>query len=58
MNSSKPAPGVEPARHWIDGEWISSSAVAKSISPSTGEMLGQYSAGGRVEAAAAIVAAL
>jgi len=57
MNSSKTAPKVEPARHWINGEWIGSSTVAKSISPSTGEVLGQYSAGGRVEAAAAITAA-
>lgn len=57
MNSSKTTSKVEPARHWINGEWISSSAVAKSVSPSTGEMLGQYSAGGRVEAAAAITAA-
>src|SRR4029077_7504341 len=57
MNSNKTAPKVEPARHWINGEWISSSNVAESVSPSTGEGLGQYSAGGRVEAAAAIAAA-
>ena len=57
MNSIKTAPKVEPARHWIDGEWIGSSTVANSISPSTGEVLGQYSAGGRVEAASAIAAA-
>ncbi|HET9410027.1 MAG TPA: aldehyde dehydrogenase family protein [Candidatus Sulfotelmatobacter sp.] len=57
MNSSKTAPKVEPARHWINGEWIASSTVANSVSPSTGETLGQYSAGGRAEAAAAIVAA-
>src|SRR5579863_3367167 len=57
MDSSKTAPNVEPARHWINGEWVGSSTVAKSISPSTGEVLGQYSAGGRVEAAAAITAA-
>jgi acyl-CoA reductase-like NAD-dependent aldehyde dehydrogenase len=57
MNSSKTAPNVEPARHWINGEWIGSSTVANSISPSTGEVLGQYSAGGRTEAAAAIAAA-
>src|SRR5580700_1883035 len=57
MNSSKTAPKVEPARHWINGEWIGSSTVAKSISPSTGEVLGQYAAGGRIEAAAAITAA-
>src|SRR5580704_14118367 len=57
MNSSKTAAKVEPARHWINGEWLSSSNVAESVSPSTGEVLGQYSAGGRVEAAAAIAAA-
>src|SRR6201988_4254121 len=57
MNSSKTAPKVEPVRHWINGEWVGSSTVAKSISPSTGEVLGQYSAGGRVEAAAEITAA-
>jgi len=57
MHSNKAAPSVEPARHWINGEWIGSSTVANSVSPSTGEVLGQYSAGGRVEAAAAITAA-
>ena len=57
MNSSKTAPKVEPARHWINSEWVGSSTVAKSISPSTGEVLGQYSAGGRTEAASAIAAA-
>src|SRR5579863_8645284 len=57
MNSTKTAPKVEPARHWINGEWIGSSTIADSVSPSTGEVLGQYSAGGRIEAAAAIAAA-
>src|SRR6266404_4913496 len=57
MNSNKTAPKIEPVRHWINGEWISSSTVAESVSPSTGEVLGQYSAGGRVEAAASIAAA-
>jgi acyl-CoA reductase-like NAD-dependent aldehyde dehydrogenase len=57
MSSSNTSPKIEPARHWINGEWISSSTVAESVSPSTGEVLGQYSAGGRVEAAAAIAAA-
>jgi betaine-aldehyde dehydrogenase len=51
------APEIEPARHWINGEWVGSSALANSVSPSTGEVLGQYSAGGRIEAAAAITAA-
>jgi betaine-aldehyde dehydrogenase len=57
MNGNKTAPEPERARHWIDGEWVGSSTVAKSISPSTGEVLGEYSEGGRVEAAAAITAA-
>jgi acyl-CoA reductase-like NAD-dependent aldehyde dehydrogenase len=46
-----------PARHWINGEWIASNTIAESISPSTGEVLGRYSAAGRAEAAAAIAAA-
>jgi betaine-aldehyde dehydrogenase len=57
MNRNKTAPKIELARHWINGEWIGSSTVANSISPSTGEVLGQYSAGGRTEAASAIAAA-
>ena len=57
MNDDKVAQGIEPARHWINGEWIGSFTVARSVSPSTGEVLGQYSAGGRIEAAAAIAAA-
>jgi betaine-aldehyde dehydrogenase len=57
MNGNKTAPKVEPARHWINGEWVSSATVATSVNPSTGEVLGQYSAGGRIEGAAAITAA-
>jgi acyl-CoA reductase-like NAD-dependent aldehyde dehydrogenase len=57
MTSTKPTPAAGPARHWINGEWIASATIADSISPSTGEVLGQYSAGGRAEAAAAIAAA-
>src|ERR1700746_2193616 len=57
MDRDKPAPHTEPTRHWINGEWIGSSTVANSINPSTGEVLGHYSAGGRTEAAAAITAA-
>jgi betaine-aldehyde dehydrogenase len=55
--SNAVVPRTEPARHWINGEWVGSSTVAKSVSPSTGQMLGQYSAGGRVEALAGIAAA-
>jgi betaine-aldehyde dehydrogenase len=57
MDKKEITPGNEPARHWINGEWIGSSTLANSVSPSTGEVLGQYSAGGRVEAAAGITAA-
>src|SRR6201997_1230225 len=57
MDRDDSAPGSELARHWIDGEWVDSDTVAKSINPSTGEVLGQYSAGGRTEAASAIAAA-
>jgi betaine-aldehyde dehydrogenase len=57
VNRGKTAPQVDPARHWINAEWISSSTVANSVSPSTGEVLGRYSAGGRTEAASAIAAA-
>ena len=57
MSHGNATPKVEPARHWINGEWIGSSTLADSISPSTGEVLGQYWAGGRIEATAAIAAA-
>jgi hypothetical protein len=30
MNSNKTVPKVEPARHWINREWIGSSTVADS----------------------------
>src|SRR6201981_1659306 len=57
MSGNTTVPQVEPARHWINGEWIGSSTVATSISNSTGDVLGQYSAGGRPEAVSAIAAA-
>lgn len=57
MKNSKDAPQSGPARHWINGEWVGSSMFANSVSPSTGETLGQYAAGGRAEAASAIAAA-
>jgi betaine-aldehyde dehydrogenase len=57
MDKKETAPRIEPARHWINGEWVGSSTLAESINPSTGEVLGQYSTGGRVEAEAAIAAA-
>lgn len=46
-----------PARHWINGEWVQSRKLSESKSPSTGEILGQYSDAGREEAAAAVAAA-
>jgi betaine-aldehyde dehydrogenase len=57
MGNSKTVAKNAPARHWINGEWVSSSTVANSVNPSTGEVLGQYSAGGRPEATVAIAAA-
>ena len=57
MVENKTTQGIEPARHWIGGEWVRSATVAKSVSPSTGEVLGEYCAGGREEAEAAIAAA-
>jgi acyl-CoA reductase-like NAD-dependent aldehyde dehydrogenase len=57
MDRNKANQQNEPVRHWINGEWVSSATVATSVNPSTGEVLGQYSAGGRIEAAAAISAA-
>jgi acyl-CoA reductase-like NAD-dependent aldehyde dehydrogenase len=57
MDRETAAPAIESARHWINGEWVGSAAIEKSINPSTGEMLGRYAAGGRTEAAAAIAAA-
>jgi betaine-aldehyde dehydrogenase len=57
MNSNETASKVQPARHWINGEWIRSSTVTEFVSPSTREVLGQCSAGRRVEAAGAITAA-
>jgi betaine-aldehyde dehydrogenase len=57
MDRNKANQHNEPVRHWINGEWVGSATVATSVNPSTGEVLGQYSAGGRIEAAAAISAA-
>lgn len=57
MDRTKTVAEVAPARHWINGEWIGSTTIDNSINPSTGEVLGRYSAGGRVEAAASIAAA-
>ena len=44
----------QTGKHWINGEWVDSATVAKSVNPSTGEALGQYSAGAQAEVAAAL----
>jgi delta 1-pyrroline-5-carboxylate dehydrogenase len=46
------------ALHWIDGKWIDSGEHKDSINPATGEVIGQYSDGGRAEAALAVRVAL
>ncbi len=45
------------ARHWIDGQWVSSSRVRSSTNPSDGEVIGRFADGGADEARAAIAAA-
>ncbi len=45
------------ALNWIDGEWIDSPRIGKSIDPATAEELGTYADGGLNEATAAITAA-
>ena len=57
MTTIAPTATATPARHWIAGEWAPSGAVAESIDPSTGDVIGSYYAGGAAEAKAAITAA-
>jgi betaine-aldehyde dehydrogenase len=57
MNTHQETALPQTGKHWINGEWVHSATVAKAVNPSTGAVLGQYSAGGRIEAAAAISAA-
>jgi acyl-CoA reductase-like NAD-dependent aldehyde dehydrogenase len=57
MDTDQEAAPPQTGKHWINGEWVHSATVAKAVNPSTGEVLGQYSAGGRIEAAVAISAA-
>jgi betaine-aldehyde dehydrogenase len=57
MNIHQETDLPQMGKHWINGEWVRSATVVKAVNPSTGEVLGQYSAGGRIEAAAAISAA-
>lgn len=48
---------TDMARHWIDGEWLSSETVRESFNPATGAAIGRYADGGEAEAAQAIAAA-
>ena len=45
------------ARHWIGGEWVTSSVERESVNPATGEIIGTFFDGGATEAQAAIDAA-
>ena len=47
----------EIARHWINGEWVSSTKIGDSLNPSTGDVLGRFADGGAEEAKTAIAAA-
>jgi hypothetical protein len=40
MSINRTVREVEMACHWINGEWISSSTVAESVSPSSGRCSG------------------
>lgn len=46
------------AKHWIGGEWVTSSTEKQSFNPATGEVIGTYCDGGAPEAQTAIAAAL
>jgi len=45
------------AQHWINGEWITSTATATSLNPADGGEVGTFYDGGRDEAQSAIAAA-
>jgi betaine-aldehyde dehydrogenase len=57
MGAIREANGQQLSKHWIDGKWVTSETTGRSTNPSTGELLGLYSNGGRSEAEAAVVAA-
>jgi hypothetical protein len=40
----------EIARHWVNGEWVSSTKISESLNPSTGQVLGRFADGGAEEA--------
>jgi acyl-CoA reductase-like NAD-dependent aldehyde dehydrogenase len=48
---------ADVAKHWIDGEWLTSDKTSESINPATGEVLGQWADGGELEAEKSIAAA-
>jgi betaine-aldehyde dehydrogenase len=48
---------ADVGRHWIDGEWLTSDKTSQSINPATGEVLGEWSDGGEIEAKKSIAAA-
>ena len=50
---------IKNACHWIDGNWVpsASGAVAESVNPSTGEVLGRFADAGAEDGQAAIAAA-
>lgn len=48
---------MRPAKHYIDGEWISEGAIADSLNPADGTVLGQYHAGNAALAQQAAAAA-
>lgn len=46
------------SRHFIDGEWAESSQWADSLDPANGEVIGEFSDGGKADAEAAVDAAV
>ncbi len=49
---------LDLTRHWIGGDWThTAGAAAESLDPATGRPIGRFSAGGAVEAGAAIAVA-
>lgn len=49
--------GSDIALNWIDGEWVGSDTILKSINPATYDVIGHYADGNEDMARAAIVAA-
>ena len=57
MDGDRASAGIEPARHWICGEWVGSAKTGTSVNPSTNLPIGAFADGGRAEAEAAVAAA-